>query len=86
MKSLTAGSFYNRRKELFENNPAYSDFMIKHYMGTRIDIDKVIIDANENIAAVNVTVTYPENGTDKLKYILKKDESGHWKIVLQQTK
>ena len=47
MKSLTAGSFYNRRKELFENNPAYSDFMIKHYMGTRIDIDRVIIDANE---------------------------------------
>jgi ABC-type transporter MlaC component len=83
MKSLVAGSFYNRRKVLLDNNSTYPNFLIEHYKGSSVEIEKSITDTNQGTAAVTVTVNFPENKKDRYRYILKKYQNGHWKIVRQ---
>lgn len=84
IKSLVAGSFYNRRKVLLEDNPAYPEFLASHYRDSSIEIAQATTDAVSGTAAVAATIRYPDNKQESVRYILKQDASGAWKIVRQQ--
>jgi hypothetical protein len=81
IKQLIAGSFYNRRKVLLETNDNYPDFLRSHYEDSAFLVDEVDISNDDRVAAVSVLITYASEGTEKIKLILKKDESNNWVIV-----
>lgn len=81
MKALIAGSFYNRRKALLENNDSYPDFLKSHYQDSEIVINSVNISNEGKVAVVSVQITYASQDTETTKLILKKDEDNNWVIA-----
>lgn len=81
MKQLIAGSFYNRRKVLLEENEGYPNFLIEHYEGTKVQLSNVVIKKDNMVAVVGVKLLFADGGVDTTKLLLKRDTGGTWKIV-----
>jgi hypothetical protein len=79
MKQLMAGSFYNQRKTLLEENTQYPDFLRKHYDGARLQIMKMREDRGGWV--VEVRIKFAEGTVDSNKWLVQKDASGAWKII-----
>jgi hypothetical protein len=81
IKQLIAGSFYNQRKVLLEENADYPDFLRKYYEGTEIQINKTIMKKGGMVGVVGIKIQFPDGNLDTTKLLLKKDAGGVWKIV-----
>jgi len=81
MRELIAGSYYNRRKALLENNDSYPAFLVSHYQGTTTSIETSDIDQKNQVAVVTVKTLFPDQSINTSRLILKIDSSGAWKIV-----
>ena len=81
MKALIAGSFYNRRKALLENNDSYPAFLMDHFHGSTTNIEESNIDNKNQIAIVTVSTHFSNQSIDTSRLILKIDGNGSWKIV-----
>ena len=79
MKQLIAGSFYNQRKVLLEENTQYADFLRKHYDGTRLQINSMREDRRGWV--VEVRIKFADGTVDSNKFLVQKDASGSWKII-----
>jgi hypothetical protein len=79
MKQLMAGSFYNQRKTLLEENTQYPDFLRKHYDGARLQVTNVREDRGGWV--VELRIKFADGTVDSNKFLLQKDASGTWKIV-----
>ena len=85
MQQLIAGTFYNRRKVLLEENSEYPDFLRTHYLDTRITVDKILTDDINAVAIVTASISYPDGNRESHELILKQDDNGIWKIVDEKT-
>ena len=85
MQQLIAGTFYNRRKVLLEENSEYPDFLRTHYLDTRITVDKILTDDINAVAVVTASISYPDGNRESHELILKQDDNGIWKIVDEKT-
>ena len=81
MKQLIAGSFYNTRKVLLEENQEYGGFLRQHYQGIKVQIVNSVVKKDNTTAAVHVKIEFPDGGIDTAKLLLKKGADGTWKIV-----
>jgi len=79
MKELIAGSFYNQRKTLLEENTTYPDFLRKYYEGARLQITSMREDRGGWV--VEVRITFADGTVDSNKLLLQKDATGTWKIM-----
>ena len=79
MKQLMAGSFYNRRKTLLEENTQYPDFLRKHYDGAGLQITSMREDRGGWV--VEVRIKFADSTVDSNKWLVQKDASGAWKII-----
>ena len=79
MKQLIAGSFYNQRKVLLEENTTYPDFLRKHYDGARLQINSMREDRRGWV--VEVRTKFADGTVDSNKFLVQKDASGSWKII-----
>lgn len=79
MKQLIAGSFYNQRKVLLEENTTYPDFLRKHYDGARLQINSMREDRRGWV--VEVRIKFADGTVDSNKFLVQKDASGSWKII-----
>ena len=79
MTQLMAGSFYNQRKTLLEENTKYPDFLRKHYEGARLQIMNMREEPGGWV--VEVRIKFAEGTVDSNKFLVQKDASGAWKIV-----
>jgi hypothetical protein len=79
MKQLIAGSFYNQRKTLLEENTTYPDFLRKHYDGARLQINSMREDRRGWVVEINIK--FADGTVDSNKLLLQKDASGTWKII-----
>ena len=79
MKQLIAGSFYNQRKVLLEENTTYPDFLRKHYDGARLQITSMREDRRGWV--VEVRIKFADGTVDSNKFLVQKDASGSWKII-----
>ena len=79
MKQLIAGSFYNQRKVLLEENTTYPDFLRKHYDGARLQINSMREDRRGWV--VEITIKFADGTVDSNKFLVQKDASGSWKII-----
>ena len=86
MRGLISGSYYNRRKAVLENNDNYPAFLTDHFHGSTTKIEKSNIDNKNQIAVVTVTTHFPDQIINTSILILKKDNSGSWKIVDEKYK
>jgi len=78
IKSLIDPDFYQKKKELLENNSAYSDFLKNYYADHEIQSMK--IDVGDTMSSANVSFS-PIKGKNRwIKLILKKNKEGKWKI------
>ena len=84
MRQLIAGTFYNRRKVLLEQNSEYPQFLRSHYLDARITVDRVILDETNAVATVTAGISYPDGNRESHDLVLKQDVSGSWKIVGEQ--
>ena len=85
MQQLIAGTFYNRRKVLLEENSEYPDFLRSHYLDTRVTVDKVITDDINAVAVVTASISYPDGNRESHELVLRQDDTGNWKIVGEKT-
>ena len=81
MRELISGSYYNRRKAVLENNDSYPAFLVDHFNGSTTNIEASNIDHKSQVAVVTVTTHFPDKTINTSRLILKKDDSGAWKIV-----
>ena len=81
MKQLMAGTFYNQRKTLLEENTTYPDFLRKHYDGAHLQIINMREEPRGWV--VEVRIKYPDGTVDSNKWLVQKDASGTWKIIDQ---
>jgi len=81
IKQLIAGSFYNQRKALLEENATYPDFLRKYYEGARLQINNINMQKDRGAWVVEVTITFADGNVDSNKLLLQKDASGTWKII-----
>lgn len=79
MKQLMAGSFYDQRKTLLENNTTYPDFLRKHYDGARLQITAMREDRGGWV--VELRTKFADGTVDTNQFLLQKDATGSWKIV-----
>ena len=79
MKQLIAGSFYNQRKVLLEENTTYPDFLRKHYDGARLQINSMREDRRGWV--VEVRTKFADGTVDSNKFLVQKDAGGSWKII-----
>ena len=79
MKQLMAGSFYDQRKTLLENNTTYPDFLRKHYDGARLQITDMREDRGGWV--VELRTKFADGTVDTNQFLLQKDATGSWKIV-----
>jgi len=80
MKTLIAGPYYERRKELLEDNKAYPDFLRKYFEEVFVRIVEV---ENQEINGSVIVVLENEVNNGQIintKLILRKDQTGAWKI------
>ena len=85
MQQLIAGTFYNRRKILLEENSEYPYFLRTHYLDTRITVGKIIMDYDNAVATVTAGISYPDGSRESHRLVLKQDDNGEWKIVGEKT-
>jgi hypothetical protein len=80
MKTLIAGPYYERRKELLEDNKAYPDFLRKYFEEVFVRI--VEVENQEINGSVMVVLENEVNNGHIIntKLILRKDQTGAWKI------
>jgi hypothetical protein len=81
IKQLIAGSFYNQRKVLLEENKDYPNFLRKYYQGTELQIGNIIMEENGTVGVVDIKIQFPDGNVDTTKLLLKKDAGGIWKVV-----
>lgn len=81
IKRLIAGSFYNQRKVLLEENKDYPNFLRKYYQGTELQIGNIIMEENGTVGVVDIKIQFPDGNVDTNKLLLKKDAIGTWKVV-----
>jgi hypothetical protein len=81
MKQLMAGSFYNQRRTLLEENTTYPDFLRKHYADTRLQVISLREERGGWVAEVRIK--FPDGTVDSNKWLVQKDASGTWKIIDQ---
>jgi hypothetical protein len=81
MKQLMAGSFYNQRKTLLEENTTYPDFLRTHYADTRLQVISLREERGGWVAEVRIK--FPDGTVDSNKWLVQKDASGTWKIIDQ---
>lgn len=80
MKEHISGPYYERRKDLIENNKGYGDFLKDYFDGTRIEIIEVDTQADMETAIV-VLKNYLKDGYIVYsKLVLKRNEGGGWTI------
>ena len=79
MKQLIAGTFYNQRKVLLEENATYPDFLRKYYEGARQQITSMREDRGGWV--VEVRIAFADATVDSNKLLLQKDATGTWKIM-----
>ena len=79
MKQLIAGTFYNQRKVLLEENTTYPDFLRKYYEGARLQITSMREDRGGWV--VEVRITFADGTVDSNKWLVQKDATGTWKII-----
>ena len=85
MQQLIAGTFYNRRKILLEENSEYPYFLRTHFLDTRITVEKTITDDINAVAVVTASISYPDGNRESHELVLKQDDNGLWKIVGEKT-
>ena len=79
MTQLMAGSFYNQRKTLLEENTTYPDFLRKHYDGAHLQIMNMREEPRGWV--VEVRIKFADGTVDSNKFLVQKDAGGAWKIV-----
>ena len=79
MKQLMAGSFYNQRRTLLEENTTYPDFLRTHYADTRLQVISLREERGGWVAEVRIK--FPDGTVDSNKWLVQKDASGTWKII-----
>jgi hypothetical protein len=80
MKEHISGPYFERRKDLIENNKGYGDFLKDHLDGTMIEIIEVVTQADMETAIV-VLKNYLKDGyIVHSKMVLKRNEGGKWSI------
>lgn len=83
IKRLIAGSFYDQRKVLLEQNKQYGEFLRTRYQGTEIWTGNVRMKGDGTVGVVDVRILFPGGDVDTEKFLLKKGDDGAWKIVGQ---
>lgn len=77
--NLLTDPLLTEKKEIFENNQSYSNFMINTYEESSLSISK-IEQLSDLKSAINVEIRFRRGGPPlKTRFILKKEE-GVWKI------
>jgi hypothetical protein len=80
MKACISGPYYEKRRDLLENNKSYPDFLRDYFDGVRIDVVEVRTQDDDG-SAIAVLKSQPREGAIIYsKLILKKDQMGKWKI------
>ena len=79
MKQLIAGTFYNQRKTLLEENTTYPDFLRTHYDRAHLQITNMREEPRGWV--VEVRIKYADGNVDSNKFLVRKDASGTWKII-----
>ena len=84
MKACISGPYYERRRDLIENNKSYPDFLRDYFDGVRIDVVEVRTQDDNGSAIVVLKNQLREGSIIYTKLILKKDQMDNWKIFDEQ--
>ena len=83
IRRLIAGSFYDQRKVLLEENEQYAEFLRAHYQGTEVRMGNVLMKEDGSVGVVDVRIKFPGGNVDTAKFLLKRGADGWGKIVGQ---
>jgi hypothetical protein len=79
INSLISGPFYAKKSTLLTNNADYSNFLIEHFDGVKVEIISEVLTNGEMDAEVIAEQRYPNGAFLQTRFIMQYNDDA-WKI------